>query len=38
MDMLTWVQILEEAICFSDNATTLMKCMNPTILPQATGK
>ena len=38
MDLATSVQILNEAICISDNINILGKGMNPHILPQAMGK
>ena len=33
MDMATQVQILDEAVCISYSANTIVKGMNPTILP-----
>ena len=32
------VQIMDVAVCISGRANTIGKGMNPTILPQATGK
>ena len=33
MDMVTQVEVLDEAICISHGTNTLGKDMNPTILP-----
>ena len=38
MDMMTWVQILDETDCISHSTNTLGKGMNPIILPPAMGK
>ena len=38
MDMVTQVQILDEADCISYSTNTLGKGMNPIILPPAIGK
>ena len=38
MDSATQVQILDEIDCISHNTNTLVKRMNPIILPAAMGK
>ena len=38
MDMVIWVQILDQAVCISHSANTFGKGMNPIILPPTMGK
>ena len=38
MELVTWVQIQDEAICISQSVDTLEKGMNPTILSTPIGK
>ena len=38
MDLAIWVQILNEAVCISNNSNIFGKGMNPTILPPAMSK
>ena len=38
MDMVTRIQILDQAVCISHSANILGKGMHPTILPLALGK
>ena len=38
MDIVTWVQILDKADCYSQSSNTLEKDMNLIILPPVVGK
>ena len=38
MDTMTWVLILDKAVCISFGTNTLEKCMNPTIFLPSMGK